>query len=372
MYNLSLEIINACNLNCSYCYLGEKKNKVISIGDATKAIDIGIHEAQKQYDKQLVIYFIGGEPLLEFELITRIIEYTKNQCKEKGIMPRFTTTTNATLLTEDMIRLFIKEKVQLKVSIDGNKSSHDFHRKTYKSEGSYDTIHSKLHLLKMFEKETSMPVTVAMISTPDTIVSFHENFTHLQDLGFKRIETGFNIYEDWDDLVVNHLGEQIERTFQYHYKDLKKGKKVFWKQFEFFVQDYYSIVPFYYCKAGLKSVFVTVDGIIYPCTEHAGLEIGSVRDKLLTPKIRKLISMDETEDTNCLSCKYLKKCRARGCIVRNLEINNDIYTPNPLDCHITKLFFNLIETVIDQKDKKFFSQYYAEGGPYYAQQSSYI
>ncbi len=25
MYTLSLEIINKCNLNCTYCYLGEKK-----------------------------------------------------------------------------------------------------------------------------------------------------------------------------------------------------------------------------------------------------------------------------------------------------------------------------------------------------------
>ena len=40
MYTLSLEIINKCNLNCTYCYLGEKKNTYMSLETAQKAIDI--------------------------------------------------------------------------------------------------------------------------------------------------------------------------------------------------------------------------------------------------------------------------------------------------------------------------------------------
>ena len=43
MYTLSLEIINKCNLNCTYCYLGEKKNTYMSLETAQKAIDIAVH-----------------------------------------------------------------------------------------------------------------------------------------------------------------------------------------------------------------------------------------------------------------------------------------------------------------------------------------
>lgn len=60
MYTLSLEIINKCNLNCTYCYLGEKKNTYMSLETAQKAIDIAVHEANKQYDRTLMVYFIGG------------------------------------------------------------------------------------------------------------------------------------------------------------------------------------------------------------------------------------------------------------------------------------------------------------------------
>lgn len=64
MYTLSLEIINKCNLNCTYCYLGEKKNTYMSLETAQKAIDIAVHEANKQHDRTLMVYFIGGEPLI--------------------------------------------------------------------------------------------------------------------------------------------------------------------------------------------------------------------------------------------------------------------------------------------------------------------
>lgn len=69
MYTLSLEVINKCNLNCSYCYLGEKKNTYMSIETAKKAINIAVHEAKKQYDRTLTVYFIGGEPLMAYDTV---------------------------------------------------------------------------------------------------------------------------------------------------------------------------------------------------------------------------------------------------------------------------------------------------------------
>ena len=75
MYTLSLEIINKCNLNCTYCYLGEKKNTYMSLETAQKAIDIAVHEANKQHDRTLMVYFIGGEPLMAFNLMKDAVDY---------------------------------------------------------------------------------------------------------------------------------------------------------------------------------------------------------------------------------------------------------------------------------------------------------
>ena len=84
MYTLSLEIINKCNLNCTYCYLGEKKNTYMSLETAQKAIDIAVHEANKQYDRTLMVYFIGGEPLMAFKIREQGIDKTHIFCYQNN------------------------------------------------------------------------------------------------------------------------------------------------------------------------------------------------------------------------------------------------------------------------------------------------
>ena len=50
------------------------------------------------------VAFYGGEPLLEFELIKKSIEYAKEIFRTKKII--FSLTTNAVLLTDAMMRFF--------------------------------------------------------------------------------------------------------------------------------------------------------------------------------------------------------------------------------------------------------------------------
>ena len=119
MYTLSLEIINKCNLNCTYCYLGEKKNTYMSLETAQKAIDIAVHEANKQYDRTLMVYFIGGEPLMAFNLMKDAVGYTKKKCQETNLICKFSTTINGPLVTDEIIDFFVENTFEVKVSLDG-------------------------------------------------------------------------------------------------------------------------------------------------------------------------------------------------------------------------------------------------------------
>lgn len=80
MYTLSLEIINKCNLNCTYCYLGEKKNTYMSLETAQKVIDIAVHEANKQHDRTLMVYFIGED---QEDTMCKECQYIRH-CKTRG------------------------------------------------------------------------------------------------------------------------------------------------------------------------------------------------------------------------------------------------------------------------------------------------
>lgn len=134
MYTLSLEIINKCNLNCTYCYLGEKKNTYMSLETAQKAIDIAVHEANKQHDRTLMVYFIGGEPLMAFNLMKDVVDYAKKKCQETNLICKFSTTINGTLVTDEVIDFFVENTFEVKVSLDGPEYVQNLNRRDYKKE----------------------------------------------------------------------------------------------------------------------------------------------------------------------------------------------------------------------------------------------
>ena len=101
--SLTLQVTQQCNLKCEYCpysggfYNRQHNNRKMSFEIAKKAIDFYFLHSFDIPDAQIGFY--GGEPLIEFEMIRRIVEYCNNEYYGKKI--RYFVTTNATLLTEE-------------------------------------------------------------------------------------------------------------------------------------------------------------------------------------------------------------------------------------------------------------------------------
>lgn len=225
MYTLSLEIINKCNLNCTYCYLGEKKNTYMSVESAKKAVDIAVHEAQKQYDKTLIVYFIGGEPLMAFETMKSIVDYANGIGEKNGLKVKFSTTINGTLITRENVELFIKNDFEIKVSIDGPQFVHDLNRHDYVGNGSYNRIMERLPYLREYEEKTGKTVAYAHVVTKNNYQFFEQSFRFLLDLKADKIESGIDYYCQWEPSEILELKEQIRRTFNLFKEEVKKRGK---------------------------------------------------------------------------------------------------------------------------------------------------
>ena len=190
MYTLSLEIINKCNLNCTYCYLGEKKNTYMSLETAQKAIDIAVHEANKQYDRTLMVYFIGGEPLMAFNLMKDAVGYTKKKCQETNLICKFSTTINGTLVTDEIIDFFVENTFEVKVSLDGPEYVQNLNRRDYAGNGSFEKIMKNLPLLRKYEQATGNQISIASVVTSNNYQYYAESFQFLLDLGIRKLESG--------------------------------------------------------------------------------------------------------------------------------------------------------------------------------------
>lgn len=340
MYVLSLEITKSCNLQCSYCYVGEKKQKNMDWYVAKKAIDVALHEAHKQYDKQLRVYFIGGEPLIAFRLIKDCIHYIELENLNYNLKITYSMTTNGTLFDREKVEYLIEKRFQLKISLDGGMDVQDLNRVFSGGRGSYKTVVEGLKYKEEIEKRTGRLVHAAQLINKNTCDKFADSLRNLYELGFKYIETEINAYETWESEKKKVLIEQIDKAFKFYIKSRNNGERWVWRYYEDMLEGFVSTdLPFFPCKAGLTSLFVTVKGQFYPCMETKKcFQIGDVEKGIDAESVRQLIRINKSKNQKCLICKEYKenRCSVCSCLIGNLEHTGNCFIPAEITCETTK------------------------------------
>ncbi len=138
-----LMITHACNLSCSYCYENHKSNHSMTIEQAKDIIskEADMVLSSNQYD-ELQIDFMGGEPLMNFDLIKAVVEWL-----ETNVIPVpwiCFATTNATLL-DDIKRTWLMEhshSILLAASYDGTGNMQSKNRGTDRYEIDLDFFYN--------------------------------------------------------------------------------------------------------------------------------------------------------------------------------------------------------------------------------------
>lgn len=113
----TLSITHNCNLGCAYCYAGKKFKKDMSLETAKKAVDLSFKSSS--IDDLIEFGFFGGEPLLKFDLIRKIVAYIREKEQQQLRAVRMQITTNGTLITPEILSFIKKENIGLCFSIDG-------------------------------------------------------------------------------------------------------------------------------------------------------------------------------------------------------------------------------------------------------------
>lgn len=86
----------------------------------------------------------GGEPLLEWPLVRRAIEYAQESSpKGKGL--RVALTTNGLLLDEEKERFLVEHDVEVQISLDGVREAHEL-----RAPGAFDVLD---HLLRWLRRD---------------------------------------------------------------------------------------------------------------------------------------------------------------------------------------------------------------------------
>jgi uncharacterized protein len=188
-----MNVTNQCNLSCQYCYeFGEDKvatpdgkAKFMELQTAKETVDYLIRESRDR--KKVHITFFGGETLMNFQLLKKVVAYAREECAKQGKTIDFSLTTNATLLSPAIIEFLAENAVGVTVSIDGPKTTNDQFRVFANGRGSYDIIVPKIRELLARHKSRPIAARVTLTTPSVDVLGVYRHLKH--DLGFH--EVGF-------------------------------------------------------------------------------------------------------------------------------------------------------------------------------------
>lgn len=347
---LQMLMAEGCNLGCRYCYQWRngtnQKGTLMPWNVARTAVDYLMWRSGGRKDLQVT--FFGGEPLLNYPMIKRVVAYCKKLEKVTDRKFVFELITNGTLLTPDVVDFLVKHRFLLFISLDGWKEMHNYNRPAL--DGKRDLheviVRHATYANEQFEKHGLPRIKVRANLTN----RFHDKAQvadYLQSLGFKTIGIGAISplphgdpsnaalteeqmdtlhHQSWQSLLASF--DRLtsgERLTPYEVKNLREGSDQLQKRETLGVT----------CGVCRNTTVVDNKGHMYPCHRYGEMQeyrIGNVftgLDRRLVMDYYRKINGHST--TDCHDCWIRDYCGG-GCAWEISDSQGKIHKPSQREC----------------------------------------
>lgn len=272
---LVLNITNQCNLACTYCYefgadkiaTPQGKPKYMTLETAKDSVDFLLEQSTGR--DAVHITFFGGETLMNFKLLRDVVAYANARAAEQERGISFSLTTNATLLTDEIIAFLADNAIGVTVSMDGPPDLQDKHRVDKKGRGTYAVIEPKLR--KLLARHRSRAIT-ARVTLTNGVTDVVRIYRHLKDdIGFHEVgfapvtnsgEHDYTINDDAMDGVLAQFHELADEWLEYALRGQMHGFSNVSETIGELVQGVNKSHP---CGAGIGLLGVSPSGDLSPC-----------------------------------------------------------------------------------------------------------
>jgi uncharacterized protein len=173
-----------CNIDCSYCYLSNRRSTARMSLETLDLVCRRVFESPF-LDRQLQVAWHGGEPLVVplawYEAATtRMAERCPPNLQ---LTHRF--QTNGLLLNEDWVRFFARTRARVGLSVDGPADLHDANRRTRRGRGTHEGAMRGVRLLQDhdFPFHVITVLTERALDDPDRLFDFYVQ-NGISDVGF--------------------------------------------------------------------------------------------------------------------------------------------------------------------------------------------
>jgi uncharacterized protein len=363
-------LTHACNLSCEYCYTGEKKNVTMSESTALSAIDF----LAQNSDGKIAVSFFGGEPILEIDLLKKVVSYTKEKYGKRFL---FRLSTNGTLLNQETLDFFKKHDVIFSLSIDGNEMSHNQNRIYKSGKGSYQIVAEKIPQILKFN-----PYTIAIyVVVPNTCQYLYDGVVSLYDKGFRYVLQTLDFSANWTKENIKTLEGEFKKLSVYYYNALEAEKKIYLNSFDERIKTH---TKGKYCKGCVcdianSEIAIAPSGNIYPCVqfikddkqETSDFLIGNIFQGFEDDKRKEIVRTNLSKVESCKGCALEGRC-STYCACANWSSTGQINKIPPVLCEYERMLMPIADKLASKlwknKVKLFEKKFYDPTFPI----SSYI
>lgn len=348
----TLTPIFECNLQCKYCFADAGKKYQGPNRQYDEKVLNGIAEYMiKNFNKtnRFRLSFVsGGEPFLDFDLLLYIVNFYSAFFENHGKEIKIWVCTNGTLINENYIKRLDSYNIQLGISQDGNKRSHDLCRIDKKGKGTYDTIQENVAGIlanNMLSQRVKKIWGSAVITAGGD--GFLPTILEHKKLGFKNSQLRLVQIPKESYLAIHSenldtIYKWIDELFKYLEAELSEGKIdticMILNENDYIGKILRRLIIhknyIYRCQAGRLHRSFTPEGDIYPCDSFIGMEQFKLGN-IFTGENNLFNNKSVLERDNCKDCWARFVCGG-DCYFNSYCCNENPYIPDDIYCHIIK------------------------------------
>ena len=357
MKNITFQVTNDCCLKCSYCYQISKNNLSMSFDTAKIFIDNLFKNAENNEAEiniyntvGLIIDFVGGEPLMEMDLIIQIIDYFEEQFTKHYDYPltiyhKYSFSSNGLLYFDERFQNLLKKYgsnlISYAITIDGCQECHDTCRLDLNDKGSYErSIRAALDFKKRYGgKGTKITIS------PDNMKYIFKSVKNMVLLGYTHINANCIFEHEWTEEEAKFIQNEVIKVEDWLEKHNLQNY-IYFSMLDFKEIMQEDDLTRKHCGASKSMLNIDPKGDLYPCTRFAPnstcqnkdlFKIGNVETGIV--KNEKYLELEKFENSvtypdECLDCNLKTKCHQ--CIGCNYEIFGSIFTFNKNICKVYK------------------------------------
>lgn len=319
---ICINISNACNLACKYCFNNFKKNKLMDFDYIQRKIIQLVNDFS--HCERFYIDLSGkGEPLLNLSTIYKISEFCKSLSQKfnKDFVVSF--VTNGMLLNKKTIKNLQKKNILFGISLDGPKEIHNFFRTDKFNNPTYDLIMKNIRAIKKREYlGCAITITNHTFDLLKTLLELDSYFETISIKPVRDIQYGFTQesieawIKEYEKLTI-FFAEEIKNKRWKLLKKIINGDDYFGK---FIFRCFLNVRVLNRCDAGITRFTIDENDKIYGCPASTIIPNQNIEFLNTKNQLSEQIGLNKHL---CSNCEFFYYCGGECEIERILHNNKN-------------------------------------------------